>query len=334
MKTLLAIGESMARFSSQEGKRLLNAADLQLHYGGAEANVAMNLARLDHTVKFATKLPENSGLADNCLMQLRGSNVNCDNVIFGPGRLGSYFLEVGVGLRPTNIIYDRKYSTISLMEELEWDLDELFEDIDVLHITGITLALSKSWHRLGVELIKEAKERGIEISFDMNYRQTMWSYEEAIPVYQEILPLVDYLSASDRDATAFMGIEEVENPEPHYYFKEMTKKYPSIKYIYGTKRHQYTPNSYQMVGFVYGSKEDVFYVSKKYDMYQIVDRVGSGDSYATGILDGILRDADMQEAVEFAMANSALKHTVYGDVNPFSRKEIESFMVNKDNVLR
>ena len=89
-----------------------------------------------------------------------------------------------------------------------------------------------------------------------------------------------------------------------------------------------------MVGFVYGSKEDVFYVSKKYDMYQIVDRVGSGDSYATGILDGILRDADMQEAVEFAMANSALKHTVYGDVNPFSRKEIESFMVNKDNVLR
>ncbi|MBG9982880.1 sugar kinase [Aerococcaceae bacterium DSM 111020] len=334
MKTLLAIGESLARFSSQEGKRLLNATDLQLHYGGAEANVAMNLARLDHHTKYATKLPVNNGLADNCLMQLRGSNVNCDHILYGPGRLGSYFLEVGVGLRPTNIIYDREYSTISLMEELEWDLDTLFDGVDVLHITGVTLALSRCWYRLGVELIKEAKKRGLEVSFDMNYRQKMWTYEDAIPVYQEILPMVDYLSASDRDAIAFMDIEAVETTEPDYYLKRMGKKYPNIKCIYGTKRHQYSPNAYRMYGFIYDNETVKVHLSKEYDMYQIVDRVGTGDSYASGVLDGVLREEDYDKSVEFAMAMSVLKHTVYGDVNPFSRKEVEDFMVNEGNVSR
>lgn len=334
MKTLLAIGESLARFSSQEGKRLLNATNLKLHYGGAEANVAMNLARLGHPVKYATKLPINSGLADNCLMQLRGSSVDVSNVIYGPGRLGSYFLEVGVGLRPTNIIYDRKYSTISLMETLEWDLDKLFEDVDIFHITGVTLALSEKWHQLGVDLVKAAKERNIKISFDMNYRQTMWNYSEAKPTYQKILPLVDYLSASYRDAIAFMDIDAVSDPVPGYYVRQMVEKYPNIQAIYGTKRHQYTPNAYQMCGFIYVSREDKFFLSKEYDMHQIVDRVGSGDSFASGIIDGILLDKNPQDSVEFAMASSALKHTVYGDINPFSREEIESFIKNKENVNR
>lgn len=132
-------------------------------------------------------------------------------------------------MRPTNIIYDRKYSTISLMESLEWDLDKLFEDVDIFHITGVTLALSEKWHQLGVDLVKAAKERNIKISFDMNYRQTMWNYSEAKPTYQKILPLVDYLSASYRDAIAFMDIDAVSDPAPGYYVRQMVENIQIFK---------------------------------------------------------------------------------------------------------
>lgn len=334
MTKVLTLGEIMIRLSSQKGNRLLNAAQLYLHYGGAEANVAVNLATLGHQVKYATKLPSHNGLATNCVKQLQGTGIDVSNILYGEGRLGSYFLEVGTGLRATNIIYDRKYSTISMMEDLEWDLDQLFEGVGLFHITGVTLALSKRWQEMGVDLIKEAKSRGIKISFDMNYRSKMWSYEEARAAFEEILPMVDYLSAGYLDAIHFADVDEIEGLGWDYYMDRMGEKYPNVQYMYGTNRDSLTPNSYLMTGYIWDNQNKDGYLSKLYELTTVVDRVGAGDSYAAGIIDGILLEKDLQEVAEFAMAASAMKHTIFGDVNLFNREEIEEFMVNKANVSR
>lgn len=158
METILTLGESMVRLSTKKGNRLSNTTKLHLHYGGAEANVAMNLSKLKHKVKYATKLPHNNGLSENLVNQLQGYNIDCSSILYSEGRLGTYFVEVGTGLRPSNVIYDRDYSVIGAMNSIEWDLDQLFNEVTIFHITGITLALSKKWQEMGVVLIKEAKK--------------------------------------------------------------------------------------------------------------------------------------------------------------------------------
>lgn len=334
MTKILTLGESLARLSTQKGSRLSDSTLLHLHYGGAEANVAMNMALLGHDVKYATKLPKANGLSDSLAQQLRGYGVDCSEIIYGEGRLGSYYLEVGSGFRASNVIYDRKYSTLSMMEENEWDLDALFKDVSIFHITGVTLAISESWHEIGVELVQEAKKRGIEISFDMNFRQKMWSYEVAQGAYEKVLPHVDYLSAGKLDAIHFMDIPEKEEAEWDYYLKGIAEKYPNIQYLYGTIRNSINPNSYEMFGYIWDAKEEKGAISKQYNNHTVIDRVGSGDSYTAAVLDGIIRKRPLEEIVEFGMSASALKHTVYGDVNPFSREEITSFMYNTGDVIR
>ena len=333
MNKILTLGESLARLSTQSGCRLSDATQLHLHYGG-EANVAINMALLGHEVSYATKLPKNNGLSNRLVSQLQGHGVDCSHVIYGEGRLGCYYLEVGAGLRASNVIYDREYSSLSLMNDNEWDLDQLFKDVSIFHITGITLALSETWHQIGVDLLKEAKKRNIKVSFDMNYRQKMWSYEVAAQTYAKVLPYVDYLSAGKRDAIGFMGIEEVEGKDWSYYLKQISQKYPNIQYVFGTIRNSITPNSYEMNGYIWDSKKMAGAISKQYNNYTVIDRVGSGDSYTAAVLDGIIHDKSLEEIVEFGIAASALKHTVYGDINPFSREEIERFMENANDVIR
>lgn len=324
----------MVRFSTKTGYRLSNSNNFSVHYGGAEANVAINLSNLDHNVKYATKLPINNGLSEGLINQIRSFGVDTSSILYGEGRLGSYYLETGAGLRPANVIYDRQYSTIAMMEDLEWDLDELFENVSLFHVTGITLALSKKWHDIGLELIKEAKRRDVLISFDMNYRQKMWSQLEAREVYQEVLPYVDYLSAGKLDAIHFMKIPEKNDADWEYYLKEISNLYPSIQYIYGTNRKSLTPNSFDMTGYIWDTEQSVGVVSSLYHNHTVVDRVGTGDSYAAAVLDGIIHNKDLIDIVEFAIATSAMKHTIHGDVNLFNREEIEDFMVNRTDVNR
>ena len=334
MGKILTLGESLARLSTRKGYRLSDATGLHLHYGGAEANVAINMSLLEHDVKYATKLPTDHGLTSSLISQLQGHGVDCKNVIYGRGRLGSYYLEVGTGLRASNVIYDRDYSALSLMDENEWDLDKLFEDVSIFHITGVTLALSESWHDIGVELIKEAKERDIKVSFDMNFRQKMWSQKTARKTYQKVLPYIDCLSAGKLDAIHFVGIEEIEETDWSYYLKKIAEQYPNIKRLYGTIRNSITPNSYEMYGYIWDTASAEGAISQQYNNYTVIDRVGSGDSYTAAMLDGIIHEKSLEEIVEFGIAASALKHTVYGDINPFSREEIEHFMANTNDVIR
>lgn len=330
---VLTLGESLGRLSSFDGQRLTNATQLNLTYGGAEGNVAVNLAQLDHTVAHATKVPENL-LSTNLVAMLKGQGVNTDHIIFGGKRLGTYFLEGGAGLRPSRVIYDRAYSAIAMMEEIEWNLDDLFTDIDLFHITGITLALSKQWHKMGIELIKEAHKRDILISFDMNYRQSMWTVEEARQVFQMVLPHVDYLSATKMDAIAFMDIDEDNAKNYEDYIFEIAKKYPNLKIVYGTNRINNTPNTYTLKGYILDTAESELFLSKEYYLDQVIDRVGAGDSFSAGILDGLMNKTDSQDTVDFAMAAAVLKHTIHGDINRFTREDILEFINNECNIIR
>lgn len=334
MSKILTLGESLLRLSTTKKNTLSTSDQLNVHYGGAESNLAVNLSNLGHQVKYATKLPADNSLSERLVRDLQSYQVDCSQILYGPGRLGSYFLEMGTGLRAGKVIYDRKFSTLSMMEENEWDLDELFEDVSLFHITGITLALSEKWHSIGKDLIKEVVSRDIKISFDMNYRQKMWSHDTAKKVYEEVLSDVDYLSAGKLDAIHFMDIGEKEDADWKYYVSKIAEKYPNLDYIYGTNRESLTPNSFDMTGYIWDVKNMNGILSREYANHQVIDRVGTGDSYAAAILDGIIHKKDLDDVVNFAIAASALKHTVLGDVNPFNRTEIESFMSSSSDVVR
>lgn len=334
MSKILTLGESLLRLSTSKENVLSTSEQLNIHYGGAEANLAVNLSNLGHQVKYATKLPIENSLSNQIVKILQSYQVDCSDILYGPGRLGSYFLEMGTGLRAGKVLYDRKYSAISMMEENEWNLDQLFKDVSLFHITGITLALSNDWHKIGKELIKEAVKRNIKISFDMNYRQKMWSHETAKKVYEEVLPNVNYLSSGKLDAIHFMDIKEQKDADWEYYIEQIAQKYPNLDYVYGTNRVLITANSFDMTGYIWDVKNMQGTLSEEYANHQVVDRVGTGDSYAAAILDGIIHEKKLEDVVNFAIAASAIKHTVLGDVNPFGREEIEAFMSSTSDVVR
>lgn len=168
----------------------------------------------------------------------------------------------------------------------------------------------------------------------MNYRQKMWSAEEAKKTFEQVLPHIDYLSAGKLDAIHFMDIAEKEDSDWEYYAQNMAEKYPNLQYIYGTNRELRTPNSYKMTGYIWDSVNSCGVVSSEYKNYTVVDRVGTGDSYTAGVLDGIINKKSLENIVEFAIASSALKHTVHGDINPFSRTEIDNFIGSTSDVMR
>lgn len=328
MARILTLGESLLRLSTRSGQRLNNATTLDIVYGGAESNVAVNLAQLGNQVSYATKLPDNA-LSQALTQQLHRFAVDTSKILYGGERLGCYYLEVGSGLRASSVVYDRVHSAIATMTMLEWDLDALFEDVVLFHISGITLALSPLWHKLGMTLMREAKRRQIAVSFDMNYRAKLWSYEEAIPVYKEVLPFVDYLSAGRLDAIHLLEIEDKAN-----YLERIAQRYPQLIYIYGTHRETQTPNRYRLQGYIWDVAQREYVQSRLYMIDEVIDRVGTGDSYAAGILDGIVHGKKTQDIVEFATASAVLKHSVFGDVNRFNRSEIENFMHGTSNIVR
>lgn len=327
MSSILTFGEIMLRLSTSAGTHFSSAASFQAHYGGAEANVAVNLANFDHDVAFASKVPDNAlGLAVKRHLQKYG--VKTKELLFGGNRLGTYYLDSGVGERSSAVIYDRANSSFASVQEMEWDFERLFENVTILHVSGITPALSEKLAEITLDLIKEAKKRDIKVSFDINFRSKLWNHDQASRVISSILPYVDYCSAGKMDAMYLLGIPENQSGEDdtNYYYQKMHEKYRNIEVFYSTKRevHSATANSIQ--GTLW--KDGKTYVSKVHKLEPIVDRVGGGDAFSAGILHGLLTCADLNYTVSFATAYSSLKHTIYGDCNPFTIKEVENLMEN------
>ncbi|PMC57901.1 sugar kinase [Dolosicoccus paucivorans] len=335
MKKILCLGEALFRLTTPTGSKIENFGDLKLLVGGAELNVAVNLAQFGLPTAFATKIPNNE-LGKIVTRTLAQYGVEHSRVILGTEmeRLGTYYVEPGASMRAGNVVYDRAYSSMSLMSEVEWDLDTLLADVDILHITGITAAISDKWREHIVEIIECAHQKGIKVSFDMNFRSKLWTSLEAKKTYQQILPYVNYLSANILDAIHFMDIYLDENADLEKYIKSIADKYSNLEYIYGTIRHSVTPNQYDYKGFLYDARTTVMVKSSEYQIRDVIDRIGAGDSYTAGVLAGIAQNSSDQEIVDFATASSVLNHSYLSDYNLFNANEVHSFMKNSGNIVR
>ncbi|RSK53954.1 sugar kinase [Bacillus canaveralius] len=327
VKNIVTFGEVMLRLSTQTGVRLNQTDQFTAHYGGAEANVAVSLAHFGYSVYFVSKVPDNL-LGNAVERHLKSHGVQTNYLLKGGERLGTYYLEAGAGERSAQVTYDRKYSSFSQLEAVEIDIEEILQTASLFHVTGITLALSPSLRELVFLILKKAKEMGVKTSFDFNYRAKLWSQQEFSEAIKPLLPYIDICFCGELDAVHLLGLNQADGFLPQkerlkYYYQKLKETYPNIQYVCSTFRTVISSTSNRLKGNLF--VEDELYQSKVHTLEPIVDRVGGGDAFAAGILWGILEELPPEQIITFATAASALKHTVYGDCNVFSSKEVFQF---------
>ncbi|MCR8743832.1 sugar kinase [Romboutsia lituseburensis] len=322
---ILGFGEIMLRLTPSNNQKIMQVNSFDATYGGGEANVVCSLANFGHKTKYVTKVPNNS-LGDKVIRDLKSYNVDTSDILQGDGRLGIYFLEIGHGLRSTEVIYDRKYSSISMTNKNEFDIEKMLEDVKLVHLSGITPALSKELYDLTIDIAKFAKKTDILVSLDSNYRAKLWSLENAKEFLEEILPYVDIAFLGNLDMTNILKYESKKigyEESLKDLYEKLFKKYPNLKYAACTKRSVNSINNNSLKGYLF-DKENL-HVSNEYN-FDILDRVGGGDAYTAGILHGILDNLNSRETVEFGTCASVLKHSIRGDINLVDRKSVSSLI--------
>ena len=327
MSKILTFGEIMMRLQPYGYKRLLQANGLEMTFGGGEANVAVSLAQMGDDAAFLTKLPNNE-LGKASSNQLRYWGVNTDYIVRGGERMGIYFCEKGASQRASKVIYDRKNSAINSINEDEVDFDNLLKTTEWLHFTGITPALSDEVANFTKLLLIKAKEKNITVSCDLNYRNKLWTREKANIVMSNLMQYVDVLISNEEDCKDVFGIVagksditsgELSKEDYGDVAKTLAKKF-GIKIVAFTLRESISASINNWSGILVDSGK--VYSSKKYTL-NIVDRVGGGDSFGAGLIHSLTNGKNPQEAIEFAIAASALKHSVEGDFNIATVEEIE-----------
>ncbi|MBR2750508.1 MAG: sugar kinase [Clostridiales bacterium] len=332
MKKVLTFGEIMLRLKTKGNERFFQSPEFEATFGGGEANVAVSLANYKMPVEYLTVLPENS-IGDECLAELRRFGVGTEKILRAPGRLGIYFLETGANQRPSKVIYDRAGSTMAEAKIGDIDWESSLKDVDWLHITGITPAISKSAADLSIEAVKEAKKRGITVSCDLNFRKNLWKYGvEAKEVMSEITKYTDVVIANEEDCQKSLGLKLDVSVETGVLdtskYEKLTENlmaaYPNVSKVAITLRESHSADHNGWAACIRGSEG--FYVSRKYEICDIVDRVGGGDSFGAGLIYGLRTYDSEAQALEFAVAASCLKHSIPGDFNRVSVKEVETLM--------
>lgn len=333
MGKIVTLGEIMLRLSSSSGVRLEQSEAFSVHYGGGEANVAISLANYGHEVTFASKVPANS-IGAAVKKHLQRYDVQTNQVLVGGQRLGTYYVEAGIGERAANVVYDRSGSSFADISEIEWNTAKLFNGIDIFHISGITPALSLTWQEMTLQLIQRAKQAGCQISFDINYRGKLWSQADAGKAIKRMLPYVDFCSAGKLDAIHLLGINSDNSLKEatEYYYQEIQKLFPNISVLYSTNRQVLSASVNFLTGMLWMDQK--YYQSKCHEINPIVDRVGGGDAFAGGVLHGILEQKKPQEIIDFATAASAMKHTIYGDCNQFNQHEVQEFLTSESGKIK
>lgn len=333
MAKVITLGEIMLRLSTEYGKLISNSQSLAITFGGGEANVAASLANFNHQVKFASKVPNNK-LGKSVEKFLKSFEIETDQLLFDGNRLGTYYLETGVGNRSPSVVYDRKFSSFSEMNRLEWH-EDIFQNVNLFHISGITPGLSKEWERLTLELILLAKDAGCKVSFDINFRSKIWNKNQFKEFLKKVLPLIDYCSASKLDAIHFFDVPNFDqavnrtDSEMSYYYENIQKKYPNLSVLYSTTRLVESSNKHFLTGTMWMDQQ--ISESKTYCIDPVVDRVGAGDAFSAGILHGLLADFTPSETIDFATAASVLKHSIFGDFNQFSADDILTMSQTETN---
>lgn len=327
---VLTFGEIMLRLKAPGVERFFQSPSLEATFGGGEANVAVSLANYGIDAAFLTVLPNNV-LGDAAVKELRSFGVDTSRILRGKGRLGIYFLEGGANQLPSKVVYDRDYAAIALAKSGDINWDKAFEGVDWFHITGITPALSESSMELSLESVKAAKAKNITVSCDLNFRKNLWKYGKKAPeVMCEIAKYVDVAIANEEDCQKSLGVNidvHVEGGElDRNKYKELSDKvlelYPDMKMIAITLRESHSADINGWAACL--NDRENFYVSKKYEIRDIIDRVGGGDSFGGGLIYGLNNYDNKQDALEFAVAASCLKHSINGDFNRVSVKDVVS----------
>ncbi len=329
-KKVVTMGEIMLRLSTPDFKRFVQADTFDITYGGGEANVAAALCNYGLNGTFVTKVPDNA-IGQSAINHLRRYGVDTQYIVRGGERLGVYFLETGASMRASQVIYDRAHASISEADISEFDFDKIFEGADWFHTTGITPALSDKAAVLTEAALKTAKEKGITTSIDLNYRKKLWSKEKAREVMSKLCQYVDVCIGNEEDADTTLGFKakgtDVTKGELNLdgfkdVFNQMKEKF-GFKFIASSLRESHSASDNGWSALVYDGNE--FYHTKEYNV-RIVDRVGSGDSFASGLIYGLVTGMPMQKAAEFGVAASAIKHTIPGDFNHATLSDVMELM--------
>ena len=328
MKKVVTFGELMLRLAPENYLRFLQSNRYQATFGGAEANVAVSLANYGVDACFVSKLPSHE-IGQAAVNSLRAFGVDTSKVVRGGERVGIYYCEKGASQRPSKVVYDRAYSSIAMAKKGDFNWDEIFEGVDWFHFTGITPALSDDVAEITIEACKAAKAKGILISCDLNFRKKLWSKQKAGEVMGEVCKYVDYCIANEEDAKDVFGIE-ADNTDIYggkldregyiSVAKKLTERF-NFKGVAITLRESKSANDNDWSGMLYTNGEAYF--SKKYSIH-IVDRVGGGDSFGGGLIYSLVNGKEPQQAIEFAVAASCLKHSIEGDYNMVSVAEVEN----------
>lgn len=329
----VTFGEIMLRLTSPGRERLLQSPVLLASFGGGEANVAVSLANYGWDSKFITALPDND-IASACIKQLRGFGVDVSSIkTVMDSRMGIYFIETGANQRPSKVTYDRSGSAIAVARHGDFDWKAIFKDCDWFHITGITPAISNSAAELALESVSAAKASGIVVSCDLNYRKNLWKYGKTAPeVMRELVKFADVVIANEEDIQKSLGISVDINVESGVLDREkyraltnlVRESFPNVNIIAVTLRESQSADINGWAACLNDGQN--FYVSRRYEINDIIDRVGGGDAFSAGLIYGLNAYDDKQAALEFAVAASCLKHSIEGDFNRVSVNEVEKLM--------
>jgi len=326
---VVTFGEIMLRLKSPGCERLFQSAALEATFGGGEANVAVSLANYGTNAAFATVLPKND-IADACVAELRRFGVDVSLIARGSGRLGIYYLENGANQRASKVIYDRSHSSIALAKPGALDWKKVFEGATWLHITGITPAISQSAADLSLEAVRAAQQAGLTVSCDFNYRGKLWKYGKTAPeVMGELVKHVDIGIANEEDCQKSLGITvdvdvskgELETSQYKNLTDKVLQTFPHMKLIAITLRESHSADHNGWSACLNDRKQ--FVLSRKYDITDIVDRVGGGDAFAGGLIHGLISGRNPEDALNFAVAASCLKHSIPGDFNRVTAEEVD-----------
>lgn len=336
MSKVVTFGEIMLRLSTPGFQRFVQSNSLNATFGGGEANVAVSLANYGIDTEFVTRLPQND-IADWCVSELRKYNVGTKEILRGGERVGIYFLETGAVSRSSKVVYDRANSSIADIKPGMVNWREVLKDADWFHWTGITPALSQGAADACLEAIQIANELGVTVSTDLNYRKNLWKYgKKASEIMPELVAGCDIILGNEEDAEKVFGIKpegfdaehtggEVDAAEFQSVCVQLMNKFPRAKKVIITLRGSINANHNTWGGVLYS--KDTLHQSKRYDITHIVDRVGGGDSFMGGLIYGLLTFTDDdKKALDFAVAASCLKHTIYGDFNLVTVPEVENLM--------
>lgn len=332
---IVCFGELLLRLTAPGRELLLQSGRLDVHVGGAEANVAVGLAHLGHRTAMVSRVPDNV-LGEGAVGYLRRHGVDAGGVATAPGRMGLYFLSAGAGVRPSSVIYDREGSSFAEAEAGDFDWERLLDGAALLHLSGITPALGARSAEAAMQAVEAARSKGVSVSFDGNYRSQLWSKspDEPRTILSELVRRSDIFFGNHRDISLLLGREFAGKGKGQHRQAAAAafEAFPLLRMIASTSRQMEAADRHRIGARI--DTPEAAYSTEEIALSGIVDRIGAGDAFASGVLHGVLTGCDMDVAVRYGLALACLKHSLPGDASLFRQADIDAFLAGEFDVRR